>query len=64
MAADLAAWDVPLIKKLDQIRARYVQEIGRLLRGKLKVEEKDPGVATGKEENMLRLFGLHIETRE
>ncbi len=26
--------------------------------------EKDPLVATGKEENMLRLFGLHIETRE
>jgi hypothetical protein len=26
--------------------------------------EKNPGVMTGREENMLRLFGLHIETSE
>jgi hypothetical protein len=43
------------------------RQIVRMIEGCLGLAyypEKNPGVATGKEENMLRLFGLHIETAE
>jgi hypothetical protein len=43
------------------------REVVRIIEGCLGLAyypEKDPLVATGKEENMLRLFGLHIETAE
>jgi hypothetical protein len=54
-------------KPPDLERVWTQREVIRIIEGCLGLAyypEKDPLIATGKEENMLRLFGLHIETTE